>query len=87
MQKEDEEGLSPSEILDSRTWPDGEIIEHAEGDLLGRAVFVECEEEGQPMWNLKAYSAVEGNFALCNIYLQEKTDLPWALEVWKSLKN
>jgi hypothetical protein len=39
------------------------------------------------MWNLKAYSAIEGNFALCNIYLQDEGDLPWALEVWKSVRN
>lgn len=88
VQKEDDSVLSASEILNSRTWPeDGEMIEHADGPLLGRAMFLECEENGQTMWNLKAYSAVEGNFALCNIYLQDKDDLLWALEVWKSLRN
>lgn len=88
VQGENDETLSAGEILDSRSWPDdGEIIEHENGALLGRAVFMPCEEEGQMMWNLKGYSAIEGNFALCNIYLQDKADLPWALEVWKSLRN
>ncbi len=92
VQGENDETLGPAEILDSRSWPtegegEGEIIEHEDGPLLGRAVFMACEEEGQTMWNLKAYSAIEGNFALCNIYLQDKADLPWALEVWKSLRN
>ena len=80
VQGENDETLGPSEILDSRPWPDeGEIFEHEDGALLGRAVFMPCEEDGQVMWNLKGYSAVEGNFALCNIYLQDKSDLrgPW----------
>jgi hypothetical protein len=90
VQGENDETLSPSEILDSRSWPaegEGKIIQHEDGALLGRAVFMECVEEEQTVWNLKAYSAIEGNFALCNIYLQDESDLPWALEVWKSLRN
>ncbi|HZZ82186.1 MAG TPA: hypothetical protein VFE62_27055 [Gemmataceae bacterium] len=88
VQGEDEETLQPREILDSRSWPDdGEFIDYEEGVLLGRAVFVQTEEEGQTLWNLKGYSAVEGNFALCNIYLQDECDREWAVGVWKSLRN
>ncbi len=88
VQGQNDETLSAAEILDSRSWPDeGEIVEHEDGALLGRAVFMPCEEDGQAMWNLKAYSAVEGNFALCNIYVPDRDDLPWALQIWQSLRN
>jgi hypothetical protein len=88
VRSESDEQVAPAEILDSRPWPEeGEIFEHQEEALLGRAVFLPYEEDGQTLWNLKGYSAVAGNFALCNIYLQEQEDLPWALEVWKSMRN
>jgi hypothetical protein len=85
---ENDETLNAREILDSRSWPDAvEFIDHAEGALLGRAVFLPCEEDGRTLWNLKGYVAVEGNFALCNIYVQHESDREWALDVWKSLRN
>ena len=85
---EADEGLSPRDILDSRPWPEGgERFDHADGALLGQAVFLPYEDEGEPMWNLKGYTAIDGNFALCNIYLHDQSDLAWALEVWKSLRN
>jgi hypothetical protein len=88
VEGENEQMPSPRDILDSRSWPEGgRVIEHEDGALLGRAVFLPCEEDGQTLWNLKAYSAIEGNFALCNIYLADEADLPWALNVWKSLRN
>ncbi len=85
---ENDEALPPRDILDGRPWPeDAEIIEHADGALLGRAVFLPYEEDGQTLWNFKGYSAVAGSFSLCNIYFQDRCDLAWALEVWKSLRN
>jgi hypothetical protein len=85
---ENDESLSAREILDSRPWPeDGQIIEHEDGPVVGRAVFMPYEEEGETLWNLKGYSAIEGTFALCNIYFQDETDLEWALQVWKSMRN
>ena len=89
VRDDNDEPLEPRDILDSRPpWPEGgEIIEHADGALLGRAVFLPYDEDGESLWNLKAYSAVAGTFALCNVFLQSRNDLPWALEVWKSLRN
>jgi hypothetical protein len=85
---ENDEDLGPQEILDGRPWPDrGEILHHRDGDLLGRAVFLPYEEDGQTLWNLKGYSAVAGNFALCNVYLQDENDRDWAIEIWKTLKQ
>lgn len=86
---EDGEPVSAREILETRPpWPEGgEVFEHADGPILGRAVFLPHEEDGQAMWNLKAYSAVDGAFALCNIFLNEPCDLGWAIEVWKSLRT
>ena len=85
---EDDETLTPEQILDSRPWPDdAEIIEHEETPLLGRAVFLPYEEDGQTRWNLKGYSAIEGSFALCNICMQSADDRDWALAIWKTLRN
>src|SRR6185436_283904 len=68
---ENDEALEPREILEGRSWPDGgEVFEHQAGNVLGRAVFLPYEEDDEAMWNLKAYSAVAGSFALCNIIFQ-----------------
>jgi hypothetical protein len=84
---ENDEAMSAEEILESRPWPEeGKIIEHQDGPLVGRAVFMPYEEDGQTLWNLKGYSAVEGGFALCSVYLQDENDLEWALGVWKSMR-
>lgn len=85
---EDNTTLTPQEILDGRPWPEeGRTFEHQDGALVGRAVFMPYEEDGETLWNLKGYSAVEGSFALCNVYLQDESDLNWALEIWKSMRN
>ncbi len=86
---EDDETVDAREILATRPpWTEeGDAFEHAEGALVGRAVFSPYEEDGQPMWNLKAYSAIDGAFALCNVFLSDRNDLDWALNVWKSLRN
>jgi hypothetical protein len=85
---ENDETMSAEEILDSRPWPEeGKILTHQDGELLGRAVFLPYEEDGQTLWNLKGYSAVEGSFALCSVYLQDESDLEWAIETWKSMRN
>lgn len=85
---ENDETLNAQEILDSRPWPEeGKIYEHQDGALRGRAVFLPYVEEDQTLWNLKGYSAVEGSFALCSVYLQDENDLEWALEIWKSMRN
>jgi hypothetical protein len=80
--------LDAAEILDSQVDPsEGEVIEHSAGAVVGRAVFKPVEEDGQPAWNLMAYSVAEGSFCLCNIYIQSRDDLAWAVEVWKTLSN
>jgi hypothetical protein len=85
---EHDETPGSRQILDSRPWPDDcRIIEHEEGELMGRAVFMPYEEDGQTLWNLKGYTAIEGNFCLCNVYLQDEADRDWALEIWKSIRN
>ncbi|MBM3992863.1 MAG: hypothetical protein FJ303_01705 [Planctomycetes bacterium] len=85
---EDDRTLNAGEILDTRPWPEerGGIIEYQAGLIHGRAIFAPHEENGQPMWNLKGYSAVEGNFCLCNIFVQNEADRDWAIETWKSLR-
>ncbi len=76
------------DILRDLDLPEGQNVEHQDGPLHGRAVFrpyAEGQTVGQ--WNLKAYSAVDGGFALCDLFVRDRDDLPWALEVWKSLRH
>jgi hypothetical protein len=76
------------DILRDVELPDGESFEHQEGAIQGRAIFRPHEAaENVGQWNLKAYSAVEGGFALCDLFVRDREDLPWALEVWKSLRH
>jgi hypothetical protein len=85
---EDDATLSAREILDGREWPeDTTIYDHQDGAVLGRAVCLPYEEEGQSLWNLKGYSAVEGTFALCSVFFQDESDLEWALGVWKTMRH
>ena len=83
-----DEALGPQEILDSLPWPTGSsLIDHEDGELLGRAVFAPTEEEGEQGWQLKACTAAAGKFAECNVYVESESDLDWALETWKSLRS
>jgi hypothetical protein len=84
-----EKGERPvDEILPELELPPAEeLYETSEGPVRGRAVFVACQEDGLSAWNLRAYSAVDGGFALCNIYVHGREDLPWALDVWKTLRH
>jgi hypothetical protein len=74
-------------ILRELDLPEGETYEHRDGAVLGRAVILPHEEDGERRWNLKAYSAVDGGFALCNVFVSDRDDLAWALEVWKTLRH
>jgi hypothetical protein len=85
---EGDEPRSPEDLLDGLELPEeGDVIEIREGGRVGRGVFAPYEEDGQQLWNLKAYSAVEGGFALCNVFVPDRDDLDWALDVWKSLRH
>jgi hypothetical protein len=74
-------------ILRDLELPSGEHFEHRDGSIIGRAVFRAADEPDQSGWNLKAYSAVDGGFALCDLWVNGRDDLPWALDVWKSLRH
>jgi hypothetical protein len=65
--------------------PDGEVIHHKADGLVGKAIWKPYEENGEQLWNLKAFSAVPGKAALCNVYVPKASDRAWALATWKSL--
>jgi hypothetical protein len=65
----------------------GELLEHRAGELLGQASVQEYEEDGDEMWNLKAFSAVPGRLALCNIYYHDEDDRSWAIDTWHKLQH
>jgi hypothetical protein len=85
--RDEGEQQSAAEILAELELPDGDVFEHQQGNVVGRAVFFLHEEKGESLWNLKAYSAVVGGFALCNIFVRGEDDLGWALDVWKTLEH
>lgn len=87
MQDDNDQDRPAEEILDELEYGEGKVIEHSDGDIIGRAVFAPHEEEGQSLWNLKAYSAVQGGFCMLNFYLTDESDLPWALEIWKGIRT
>jgi hypothetical protein len=65
--------------------PEGEVIHHRADGLVGKAIWTPYEEDGEQLWNLKAFSAVPGKAALCNVYVPKASDRAWALTTWKSL--
>lgn len=86
----EEQPMPAEEILEvtGETLPEGEAVAHRNGDLVGRGVLAPPEEEdGKPMLSLRAFSAVEGRAAMCNIFYEDAADSPWALKTWHSLKH
>jgi hypothetical protein len=69
-----------------RTGLDGEVVEFQDDGLVGRGAIQPHEEEGREMWNLKAFSAVAGRIALCNLFYHDEADREWALTQWRALK-
>jgi hypothetical protein len=65
--------------------PDAEVIPHRDGDLVGKAHRGTCEEDDDELLSLRAYSAVDGKAALCNVYFRDESDFEWALRTWHSL--
>jgi hypothetical protein len=67
--------------------PEGEAMDYRRDGLLGRAVLTPYEEDGEAMWNLKAYAAVAGHLALCNVFFHDLADRDWAVATWHSLNH
>jgi hypothetical protein len=74
-----------AEVLDAMELPEGDLIHHRKDGLIGKAVLEEAEENGEELLNLKAYSAVDGKAALCNIFYHDPDDYDWAVDTWHSL--
>jgi hypothetical protein len=85
--REGEEPQPARAILGELELPKGDIFEHRDGPIHGRAVFRAHDDSTATGWNLQAYSAVDGSFALCDLTVPGAGDLAWALEVWKSLRH
>jgi hypothetical protein len=51
------------------------------------AVYGPMEEDGRSLWRLMGVAAVDGQLVLCNVYMQDGSDLPWALQIWHSLQH
>lgn len=83
----DDSPVSAKAILDmmERQLPEGDLIEYSHEGLIGKAARLETEENGEILQNLKAFSAVDGKSALCNIFYHDKEDYDWAIDTWHSL--
>jgi hypothetical protein len=84
---EDEQPEPACALVRDLDLPEGQSFEHRDGTVLGRAVFRPHEAPDAEGWNLHAYSAINGGFALCDVTVPTCEDLPWALEVWRSLRH
>jgi hypothetical protein len=83
----DDAPVPAAEVLQAMQLPEGDLIHHRDGDLIGKAILGETEEDGEELLNLKAFSAVAGKAALCNIYYHDEDDQDWAMATWHSLTS
>jgi hypothetical protein len=77
--------LPADAVLEVMQLPAGDLIHFRHGELIGKALLGETEEDGERLLNLKAVSAVEGRSALCNIFYHDEADYDWAVATWHSL--
>src|SRR5262249_10351062 len=68
-----------------RTLPEGEPVGHAAGAVVGRGVLTVDEQEGKEVYSLRAFSAVTGQAAMCNVFYDDRADRDLALTIWRSL--
>jgi hypothetical protein len=86
--KNEDGSLVPARtILGESSDPDGELIEFNAEPLFGCAYFGPYEEDGDPLWNLKARTAADGAFAVCDFYFPDEQDRDWAIATWKSIQH
>ena len=81
----DGEPVPAADVLDAMKLPKGKLIKHRQGKLIGKAIRGEVEEDGKTLLNLKAFSAVDGKAALCNVFYDDPADDGWAIDTWHSL--
>ena len=81
----DDEPVPAADVLDAMELPKGKLVRHRDGKLIGKAIRGEVEEDGETLLNLKAFSAVDGKAALCNVFYQDRADDDWAVATWHSL--
>ncbi len=87
-QNSDGSPASPEETLaGAASLPEGEVLEYQRDGLVGRAALTPYEEDGERMWNLKAYAAVAGSLALCNVFFHDPAARDWAVATWHSLNH
>lgn len=64
-----------------------EIRDEADAALNRSAVFGQVDEDGRILWRLMGVAAADGQLVLCNVYMQDCSDLAWALQIWRSLHH
>lgn len=74
-----------ADALRAMELPGPEMLHHRDGGLVGKATLGTAEEDGHRLLNLKAFSAVDGQAALCNVYYHDQDDYDWAVATWHSL--
>jgi hypothetical protein len=86
LTKQDGAPVPAAEVLEAMKLPPGKtLIRHRAGGLVGKAQRGETEEDGEKLLNLKAFSAVDGKAALCNVFYHDPADDDWAVATWHSL--
>jgi hypothetical protein len=64
-------------------------LNHRDGDVVARGVLRRYTDEGtnEERLQVQGLSAVTGRMALITIDFAEETDVDWAIELWKSVRN
>ena len=63
-----------------------DVIEHEDGELLGRARLSSDASTGVEVATVEGYSAVRGSGAVIRILIEDPGDWKWALDTWRSLR-
>jgi hypothetical protein len=51
------------------------------------AVFGQVKEDERTLWRLMGVAVADEQLVLCNIYMQDSSDLSWAMDIWRSLQH
>lgn len=87
LTKDDESKPSVAEILDGLPLPDGELFEHRDGAIVGRATLRAHDEEDELVWRLTGQTAVAGGLTVCHVVFRDPRERDWAVATWRSLAH
>ena len=65
----------------------GERLPDPNDGLPRVASFGRTKENGRVLWRLEGRVALAGHMGVCDVFLEDKADRDWAVEVWRSIRR